>query len=293
MSLVEKALEKLRASSTVESGAVKAATRLPTDGRQSNVGSADAGAHVTGGQLTGRPLRLDQAALTAAGILAPEAEAVQAASEYRSIKRSILSGAPGERGPAARDSRVVAVTSAYPGDGKTHTSVNLALSVARERDHVAVLIDADVAKGDVSRLLGLAQEPGLLDALAFDDIDVCSLLRPTDVGNLWVLPTGRRSELSTELLGGHRLARICARILASLPGAVLLLDSPPALLTSEAQVISSVAGQVLLVVKAGVTPQQGVIDAVASLGGPGRVKLVLNQAEIPVVYGYSYGNYGG
>jgi Mrp family chromosome partitioning ATPase len=185
------------------------------------------------------------------------------------------------------------MASALPGDGKTFTSINLALSMARERDISILLMDADVAKPHVSRIFGIDQEPGLLDALADNAIDIESLVLPTDVPGLSMLSAGTHHEAATELLASARMDQVITRLTARDPRRILLLDSPPLLLSSESRALVQVAGQVVLVVRAGGTPRRAVQEAIAYVGEDKPLGLVLNQSEVALSEGYyGYGSYG-
>jgi len=127
---------------------------------------------------------------------------------------------------------------------KTFTSINLALSIARERDVSVLIMDADVAKPHISRIFGIDQEPGLLDALADDDLDIESLVLPTDVPGLSMLPAGHHHEAATELLASARMSQLIARLTVRDPRRIVLLDSPPLLLSSESRALVQIAGQV-------------------------------------------------
>src|SRR5262249_8204418 len=159
--------------------------------------------------------------------------------------------------------RSIMVTSALPGDGKTFTSINLAISLSLERDHNVLLVDGDVPKPHVSRTFNVQDEPGLLDVLADPSVPIESVILPTDMRNFSLLPVGRRGETATELLSSARMRQVLTRLEQLDPNLLIVLDSPPVLFTSEARVLSSQFGQVVLVVKAGGTPQQAVLDTLA------------------------------
>jgi Mrp family chromosome partitioning ATPase len=182
------------------------------------------------------------------------------------------------------------MTSALPGDGKTFTSINLALSLAHERDVSVVLVDADIPKPHVSRIFGVDAEPGLTDALASVDLDIESLVLPTDVGNLSVLPAGRGADNATELLASARMGAVLTRLLSRHPRRIVLLDSPPLMVSSEARSLVAIAGQLVMVVRSGRTPRKAVLDALTEIGGERSVSLVLNQG--PTGFGGGYGAYG-
>ncbi len=129
--------------------------------------------------------------MRAGGYLPEEGKDRQFTEHFRRIKRPLVDKAlSGDL--AAGDPRVIMVTSALPGDGKTFTSINLALSMALERDISVLLMDCDVAKRHVSDIVGLRDEDGLLDALMNESMDIESLVVQTNVRGLSILPAGKR-----------------------------------------------------------------------------------------------------
>jgi len=240
-----------------------------------------------------RYIRIDRMRLRAAGFLPDETQERRFADQYRRIKRPILMHVQtlsAARSPAAR---LVLMASALPGDGKTFTSINLAFSMARERDISVLIMDADVAKPHISRIFGVDREPGLLDALADDSIDIESLVLPTDVAGLSMLPAGLQHESATELLASVRMNHVLTRLTARDPRRIVLLDSPPLLLSSESRALVEIAGQVVLVVRAGGTPRRAVQEAISYVGEDKPLGLVLNQSQMALTEGYyGYGSYG-
>jgi len=165
--------------------------------------------------------------------------------------------------------------------------------MARERDISVLIMDADVAKPHISRIFGVDREPGLLDALADDSIDIESLVLPTDVDGLSVLPAGPYNESATELLASVRMNQVLTRLTARDPRRIVLLDSPPLLLSSESRALVEIAGQVVLVVRAGGTPRRAVEEAIGYVGDDKPLGLVLNQSQMALSEGYyGYGSYG-
>jgi Mrp family chromosome partitioning ATPase len=191
------------------------------------------------------------------------------------------------------------VTSALPGDGKTFTSINLTLSMALEHDISVLLIDADVAKRHISTIFNLQSEAGLLDALIDESLDPESLIVPTTTRGLSMLPAGKLVAGTAELLNSNRMRHIMARLTARHPRRLLILDSPPLLVTSEGAALIKIAGQVVLVVRAGVTPRHAVQSAIAMIDAEQAGGIVLNQVQGTTgegYYGYgaheSYGSAG-
>ncbi len=211
---------------------------------------------------------------------------------YRRIKRPVIAQAMVQAPAGATDLRLVMMTSALPGDGKTFTSINLALSIAREQDVSVVLVDADVAKLHLSRILGVEREPGLLDAVIDPTLDIESEILSTNIAGLSILPAGTQHDSATELLASVRMTQVVGRIMAADPRRIALFDSPPLLSSSESRAMVQMFGQVVLVVRSGVTPQQAVLDAISCVPENKPVGLILNGrvASLTEKY-YGYGTY--
>jgi protein-tyrosine kinase len=237
-------------------------------------------------------LTLDMDSLRARGYLPEMGQDKQFADHYRRIKRPLIDKAVSEVAGAG-EPLVIMITSALPGDGKTFTSMNLALSMALERDISVLLIDCDVAKRHVSNIVGLKDEGGLLDALVDETVDVESLVVQTNLRGLSILPAGRRAEATAELLSSNRMRQILANLSKRNPRRILLLDSPPLLITNEGRYLVKIAGQVVLVVRAGHTPRQAVQDALGLFDPEQTGGIILNQVQVGRIEGYyGYGSYG-
>lgn len=286
MSVVERALDKLR--------------RTPGDGAHSTGGPAappiaelvEVDAH----GADARRIVIDREALRAEGYLPDEKQGRRFADEYRQIKRPLLkAGFSADSAGGEPSKRLVMMASALPSDGKTFTSINLAFSISRERDHSVVLIDADVAKPHISAIFGVQEELGLLDALADSAINANTLVLPTDVRGLSILAAGKPREGATELLSSGRMGEVARQILAAHPKSILLFDSSPLIVSTESRALAASVGQVVLVVRAGRTPRHAVHEALEALGDQKDIKLVLNQGRRSLMdgyYGHAYGQYG-
>ena len=237
-------------------------------------------------------ISVDSTALRAAGYLPEPGKERQFADQYRRIKRPLIDKALSGDATAG-DPRMIMVTSALPGDGKTFTGINLALSMSLERDISVLLIDADVAKRHVSQIFGLDAKPGLLDALADERREVAPVIVPTTTRGLSILPAGSRVPNTAELLSSSRMGKLLASLCARDPRRILLLDSAPLLVTNEGPALLKVVGQVVLVVRAGQTPRQAVQAAVSLFDANQAGGVVLN--EVPggsTDKYYGYGSYG-
>jgi len=235
------------------------------------------------------PISVDRNALRAAGLIAPEHQERQLADQYRQVKRPLIANATVRGGKKVANGQLVMMASALPGEGKTFTSINLALSLALEKDITVLLVDADVSKRHISRIFGVEGEPGLLDALKDDSLDLESLVIPTDIEGLQILPSGNRTDIATELLSSTHMEHTVARLGMHDPNRIVLLDSPPLLLTSESRALAASVGQVVIVVRAGHTPQQAVLDAVSHVPADKAVGFILNQSNLHTSEGYYYG----
>jgi protein-tyrosine kinase len=287
VSIIESALEKLRR------GAAQPADSAPLT-RRAAAAAAPAGptaaAPAEAAVHPARSIAIDSTALRAAGYLPEEKLDHRFIEHYRRIKRPLV-----ERALASgTDARLILVSSALPGDGKTFTSINLALSMARERDVSVLLIDADIPRARISEVFGLREERGLTGALTDESVDVESLLVATDIPGFEILPAGRPVADATERLASARMSQVFARLAARNPRRLVIIDSAPLLASSEGRVLLPIAGQVVLVVRAGVTPQRAVLDSVALVDKNKLRGLVLNQAPPSSGDGkYGYYKYSG
>ena len=239
-----------------------------------------------------RRVQIDLDALAAAGIVSPNAPRSQIADQFRVIKRPLISNAMGKGASVIANGNLIMVTSAVAGEGKSFTAINLALSIATELDNTVMLVDADVARPSVLRVLGLPPSPGLLDLVLDESIDMSSVLLKTNIDKLSILPSGTPHERATELLASDAMIRLLKNVASRYPDRIVIFDSPPLLLTTEARVLASHMGQIVMVVKAESTLQADVQNALSAIHSCPVKLLVLNQARSASNGGYGYGSYG-
>lgn len=235
---------------------------------------------------------IDRALLASQGFLVPGAPVGVLAEEFRLVKRQLLLTARGVRATHGDRSRTILVCSANPNEGKTYCSLNLALSLAAERDTDVLLVDADFAKPDVMARLGLMEGRGLLDALANPAIDIESCVIATDVPQLSLLPAGTKSNQDTELLASERTSVLIQQLLDANPRRIVIFDSPPALAASPAATLAQHVGQVMMVVRADRTSEGELRDAVGLLGGCAEIQLLINSVSY-APGGRRFGSYYG
>ena len=242
-----------------------------------------------------RRVDLDLSAIARAGIVTPNAPRSHLADQYRVIKRPLIANAMGRGAATVMHGNLIMITSALPGEGKSFTSINLAMSIAAELDHTVMLVDADVARPSILRVLGLPAAPGLLELLE-GKADMASVLIRTNVDKLTVLPSGSPHPRATELLASDAMSQLLDDMATRYPDRIIIFDSPPLLLTTEARVLATHMGQVVLVVHADRTLQGTVKQALATIESCPVKMMVLNKARSGAGgaygddYGYGYGH---
>ncbi len=213
--------------------------------------------------------------------------------EYRRIKRPLLSNAFGKSASLLEKGNLILVTSSIPGEGKTHTAINLALSIASEQDRTVLLIDCDVTRFGTSRMLGIENKRGLVDILEGNDFSVGDVILRTDIPTLSLISAGKQHDFVTELLASQKMSELVSEISERYDDRVVIFDGPPLLPTPEAQILASLVGQVVFVIEAGKTPQGVVEQALGMIPEDQATGLVINKSEgVLARAGYYYGYYG-
>lgn len=288
--LIEAAVERAEAAITAppQPAAARPFPGLMDDDGPATISGSQAGA-------------VSLANLKRMGVLTPDSGRSKIAEEYRLIKRPLLTNALGHADtPPVPKGNLIMVTSSIPGEGKSFTAINLAISMATEMENTVLLVDADVSKSSIVRYLGLKADRGLLDVLRDPSLGLPDVLIKTDIAKLTVLPAGRSFAHATELLASSAMKNFVDDISTRYPDRVIIFDCPPLLATSEATVLASYMGQIVFVVEADRTPQEAVKDALSHVAEHQHVGLVLNKAPTRSSggdyygygYGYGYGGYG-
>lgn len=296
MSFVEKALRKMQTAPAEKTAGGRIESSVISSPVRSQLVEANppelAERALSSEQLQQLPLiNIDRELLRSEGMLPPVSQEHLVQGQFRYIKRTIIRAAfdPAQQIPT-NPPRVIMLTSALAGDGKTFTCLNLALSLAMEHDYTVTLVDGDVAKPHISKLLGALNRPGLLDAVRDPSLQISSIVTRTSVPNLYFVPAGKQTETATELMASQRMGDLMLQLADLGPNNLVVFDSSPMLLTSEARVLAGRVQQVLLVIKAGITPQHVVRESVDILGDIGaRVGVILNNADTKGLTGYGYG----
>lgn len=255
-------------------------------------------AEPTSAQVSTKRITLDLDAMAASGLLVPNQSRSLLANEFRVIKRPLIANAMGKGSNPIQNGNLIMVTSALPGEGKSFTAVNLAVSIAMELDNTVMLVDADVARPSILTMLGLPPAEGLLDVVDKDSLDISEVLLHTNIEKLSILPSGTAHPRATELLASEAMIRLLDDVSKRYPDRIIVFDSPPLLLTTEARALATHMGQIVIVVQSGATTQAAVREAISTIESCPLKMMVLNQATQSAsdrygygyAYGYGYGN---
>lgn len=263
--------------------------------------AAEPAASVTPRRATGGPaltpvgpeLVLDRGRLAGFGIAIPSAARSRTVEEFRLVKRNLV-GAWSQNDLLAdrRASRLVMVTSARPGEGKTFTALNLALAFASERSVKALLVDVDTQHSTIPQILGIGGERGIVDVLA-GNLELPEVLIQTNIPNLMILPAGRGGPHVPELLSSPEMGALLDEMTQRLPDHYLIIDTPPCMASSDAAALAPLVGQIVFVIEANNTQQGEIEAALGTLSTCPRISLLLNKSDSLATehfgsYGYNY-----
>ncbi|WP_379546590.1 AAA family ATPase [Qipengyuania sp. DSG2-2] len=234
----------------------------------------DAPGHAT--PFRGKPFNVDRELLRDQGLIDPDGEVSALLEEFRIVKRQVL-GTARETGTSL--ARRILISSPHPDEGKTYCAVNLAIALAAEKDLEILLVDADFAKPSLPETLGIPAGTGFMDALADENCHVEDHVMRTDIGNLWVLPSGSQSTTDSEYLASSRTAEVLDRLTQGHPNRIVIFDTPPALAASAAAELAKHVGQGILVARADQTGRSALEDAYQLLSACEDIKLLLNATN--------------
>jgi len=301
MSIIEKVLDKIdkeKSGDEAETPAKKETVESVTE-NESFVNLKERAQSPSGKQekiapekkKVSRSIDIDFDRLRRYGYLTPHTINITLSEQYRRIKSPILLNAFDKEHTSLKNRNLVMVTSAIPGEGKSFTSFNLALSVAKEFNHTVLYIDADAAKSTMTNFLGLQKEPGLTDFLINEKFSLPDVLLRTNIPKLTILPAGKTSEMITELWSSRRMRELVLDLSNRYDDRLIIFDTPPLLQDSSAPILTRFVGQIILVIEAEKTPQHIVDETLQLIQGSQYIGLVLNKSNIKLASDYGYYNY--
>ncbi len=294
MSIIEKAAGRLERSASETLPVLDARIKSPFEHKIPHI---NASAEDHPGKKIVNKVEINLATLQQRGMIVPEQSFPSAQSqtlvtqEFSGIKRALIRNAISQRAMKIRNGNLIMITSALSGEGKTFCAINLAMSLAKEMDHTVLLVDADVAQPSVLRTLDLTPQPGLMDLLLDDKLDLADVMLKTNVDTLSILPAGASHRNASELLASLAMSNLLNEISSRYSDRIVIFDSPPLLRTTEAHVLAGQMGQIVMVVEAENTTQEAVKNALQQIKSYSNVSLIYNKAE-PFLdsENYGYGN---
>ena len=297
MSIIEKVLDKLDDDQVAEKSPKKKEAR---ENEQARVASDSAEVHKSAETETEvdtnvvhhREVELDFEKLSRLGILTPHTVNIKLTEQLRRIKSTILTNAFGKYSLGIENQNMVMVTSAIQNEGKSFTSLNLVMSIAKEFNHTVLYIDADVTKRNMEKLFSFKNQKGLVDYLLGDDKDLAEFLVKTNVPRLTLLPSGRPFDKVTELWSSERMNELMSELSQRYSNRLIVFDAPPLLQDSSASILARMVGQTLIIVEAEKTPKHLVDEAVAILDEQQYIGLILNKSNQRDTSEYGYYAYG-
>ena len=189
--------------------------------------------------------------------------------------------------------RLLAIMSPVKGDGKSTVAANLAAAIALDHEQQVLLIDADLRCPTIHNFFGIKSTPGLADYLSSESrSNLMSYVQNTSLHGLRVLPAGRPTNLSSELLATEKMKSLLKEIAMTFSGHQIIIDTSPVLSTPDPLVLAHLVDKIVMVIRAGTTPRECLSEAIKSLG-PDRVKgVILNGADFGPTskYYYYYGD---
>jgi protein-tyrosine kinase len=235
-------------------------------------------------------LVLDRGRLASFGIAIPSSARSRTVEEFRLVKRNLISTwsqsrLNGDRQP----SRLIMVTSARPGEGKTFSALNLAMAFASERDVKALLLDADTQHSTLPKILGIPGDKGIVDVLA-GSLDLSDVLLQTNLPNLMIVPAGRGGPHVPELLSSRGMRALLEELTQKLEDRFIIIDTPPCMASSDAAALAPLVGQIVFVIEAHNTQQTEIEAGLSTLSACPRISLLLNKSD--TLASEHFGSYG-
>lgn len=239
-----------------------------------------------------RTVEIDLKRLATLGMVTPDKPKSMLAEQFRVIKRPLIRNARGEGAAQVENGNMIMVGSALPGEGKSFSAINLAISMAMELDFTVLLVDADFARPSILSKLGLTNEKGLMDVLAGDVSNLADVILRTNVEKLAILPAGTPQPRATEMIASDAMSAMLDEISGRYSDRIIIFDSPPLIPTTEARVLATHMGQIVIVVEADRTSHGAVRQALATIENCPVKLMLLNKASVREstgLYGYGYG----
>ena len=196
--------------------------------------------------------------------------------EFRHLKRNLLKNiSKSEKSMGVG----VVVSSAWPGEGKTFTSLNLIMSLSMEKTKKILFVDADLEKGEATKFLDLQSHRGLTDYLEDSSLAANDVTLTTNIESLTIIPRGLTATHSAEVFSSQRMEAFVKEICQNGMYDMVIFDSPPVLVSSSANILSGMADQTLIVIQANETTGKAIREMEEKLVDSRSIGYVLNRAS--------------
>lgn len=236
---------------------------------------------------------LDMASLEKAGMVVGHKVRTRISEEFRITVGHILRSMHSNYSPGRGSPNVLMITSARPGEGKSFSSLNLAGSIAQHTQREVLLVDVDAKQRSISAELGLADRPGLLDLSTNSALRIEDVIVRTAIPHLSIITVGSGHTIGTEISPTRPVAQLVERIARRFPNAVVLLDAPPCLSTSDPSTLAPFVGQIVMVVEAERTQRNEVVAALDLIKACPSITLMLNKIRLTTSYTFGAYHYFG
>ncbi|MCW3476916.1 AAA family ATPase [Limobrevibacterium gyesilva] len=236
---------------------------------------------------------LDMASLEKAGLVVGHKVRTRISEEFRITVGHILRSMHANYSPGRGAPNVIMVTSARPGEGKTFSSLNLAGSIAQHTQREVLLVDVDAKQRSISAELGLADRSGLLDLSTNTSLRIEDVIIRTAIPHLSIIAIGSGHTVGMEISPTRPVTTLIERIARRFPNAVVLLDAPPCLSTSDPSTLAPFVGQIVMVVEAERTQRNEIVAALDLVKACPSVTLMLNKIRLTTSYTFGAYHYFG
>jgi protein-tyrosine kinase len=290
MNSIEKAQQKLSQKAfDLNKGELQKSLESEQDTQQNSVEKAlQKQTTLSKGNNVSSTIQIDFEMLEKKGFVSTNSQRQLINEEFRAIKRKLLDNAFGPLSKSLKNSNIIMVTSSRHGEGKTFTAINLALSIALEKNKTVLLVDADVIRPSMMKTLELKRKQGLMEYLLGENQNISEVMYKTNLDNLRIIPAGQSHHLSTELLASEKMFEAVEEFANRYTDRVVIVDTPPLLGVNETVILANLAGQALVVTQESKTKLADVEEAVRHLNPEMAIGFVINKSEKINTKGLSY-----
>jgi protein-tyrosine kinase len=241
--------------------------------------------------------KIDLLRLESKGFISQDGSRQGINEQFRSIKRTLLKSMNlPKKVDGEKSQNMIMITSVRSNEGKTFNAINLALSVAFEKDKTVLLVDSDVINPSVNKVLDFEVEKGIVEYLRGDFDDIGDAILHTNIKNLKIIPAGKPSNLTNELLASDRMKNLTEELSERYSDRVIIFDSPPLLGITETPIIANLMGQAVIIVEENVTSLSELKAATKDLSPTLPVGVIINKSTRTNKSTYlanDYNNYNG